>query len=267
MPEIINRASAPKSGGDCVYHLQLKPGDVPRYVILPGAPERTLIIAENWEDVREVASCREFKTVSGAYKGMRLAATSTGIGGPSSEICIHELNVLGVHTCIRVGTTGCIVPQFDLGDLIIPVACVRHDGTSITYVEPEFPAFADTRVVMALMQACETLGFRYGLGLCYTVGSFYIGQGRPLNEDGSGYWPSFAERIIPDLQQARVTNIEMETSAQFVVGYLHGMRMGAVLSVIANRVLDRWGDNGGEERACLAACEAMKILAQQDERG
>ena len=260
MPEIINRANAPIASNEGVYHLQLKQGDVPEYVILPGAPERTLIIAKNWENISEVASYREYKTVTGTYKGMRLAATSTGIGGPSSEICIHELNALGVHTCIRVGTTGCIVPEYDLGDLIIPVACVRKDGTSITYVEPEFPAFADTRVVMALMQACERLGFRYGLGLGYTVGSFYIGQGRPLNDDGTGYWPSFADRIIPDIQQARVTNIEMETSAQYVVGYLHGMRMGAVLSVIANRVLDRCGDNGVEEKACLAACEAIRSL-------
>jgi uridine phosphorylase len=174
------------------------------------------------------------------------------------------LSLLGVHTCIRVGTTGCITPEFGLGDLIIPVACVRKDGTSIAYVEPEFPAFADTRVVMALTRACEKLWVRYGLGLGYTVGSFYIGQGRPLGE--GGYWPSFAEKIIPDLQQARVTNIEMETSAQYVVGYLHGMRMGAVLSVIANRALDCWGDNGGEERASLVACEAMKILSEGDPR-
>jgi uridine phosphorylase len=259
-----NRASAPKAANEGVYHLQLKRGDVPGYVLLPGAPERTMVIAKNWDDVKEVASYREYKTVTGAYDGMRLGATSTGIGGPSSEICIHELRTLGVHTCIRVGTTGCLVPEFDLNDLIIPVACVRKDGTSVAYIEPEFPAFADTRVVMALMQACEKLGFRYGLGLSYTAGSFYIGQGRPLDDDGSGYWPSFAEKIIPDLQQARVTNIEMETAAQYVVGYLHGMRMGAVLSVIANRVLDRWGDDGGEEKACLAACEAMKILEKRD---
>jgi len=267
MEENMNKASAPKAENEGVYHLQLKPGDVPPYVILPGAPERTLKIARNWEDVKEVASYREYKTVTGKYKGMDMACTSTGIGGPSSEICLHELNTLGVHTCIRVGTTGCIVPQFDLGDLIIPVACVRKDGTSATYVEPEFPAFANTYVVMALMEACERLGFRYGLGLDYTVGSFYIGQGRPLNEDGSGYWPSFAEKIIPDLQTAGVTNIEMETSGQFVVGYLHEMRMGAILSVISNRVLARGGDNGGEERACLAAAEAMKILKEWDETG
>lgn len=263
----INKASAPKAENQGVYHLQLKPGDVPEYVILPGAPERTLKIAKDWDNVKEVAFYREYKTVTGEYKGMDIGCTSTGIGGPSSEICIHELNTLGVHTCIRVGTTGCIVADYDLGDLIIPVACLRKDGTSATYVEPEFPAYANTYVVMALIEACERLGFRYGLGLDYTVGSFYIGQGRPLNEDGSGYWPSFADKIIPDLQQAGVTNIEMETSGQFVVGHLHGMRMGAVLSVISNRVLDRWGDNGGEQKACLAASEAMKILKEWDESG
>jgi uridine phosphorylase len=256
----VNRANAPKDAQGGEYHLRLNRGDVPEYVLLPGDPERTKALAKNWSEVKEITSNREYKTVTGLYKGVPLAATSTGIGGPSSEICVHELNVLGVHTCIRVGTTGCIVPEYDLGDLLIPVACVRKDGTSAAYVEPEFPAFADTRVVIALIRACEKLGFRYGLGLTYTVGSFYIGQGRPLNDDGSGYWPSFAEKIIPDLRQARVTNIDMETATQYVVGTLHGMRMGAVLSVISNRVLDRWGDNGGEEKACLAACEAMKIL-------
>jgi uridine phosphorylase len=43
--------------------------------------------------------------------------------------------------------------------------------------------------------------------------------------------------------------------------------MGAILSVISNRVLDRWGDNGGEDKACLAACEAVRILADWDKTG
>ena len=265
--ETVNKASAPKAENAGVYHLQLKPGDVPGYVLLPGAPERCPVIAKHWDYSKEVASYREYKTIAGAYKGTPIAVTSTGIGGPSSEICIHELNVLGVHTCVRVGSTGCIVPEFDLGDLIIPAACVRKDGTSITYIEPEYPAYADFYVTLALIAACERLGFRYGLGLAHTVGSFYIGQGRPLNEDGSGYWPSFANNILPDLAAAKVTNIEMECSAHFVIGRLHGMRMGAVLSVISNRVLDRWGDNGGEDKAGLAASEAVRILAEWDKSG
>ena len=62
MEENVNRASAPKAEKEGVYHLQLKKGDVPPYVILPGAPERTVKIAKNWENVKEVASYREYKT-------------------------------------------------------------------------------------------------------------------------------------------------------------------------------------------------------------
>ena len=121
---------------------------------------------------------------------------------------------------------------------------------------------------MALMQACERLGFRYGLGLDYTVGSFYIGQGRPLNEDGKAtYWPSFAERIIPDLQTAGVTNIEMETSGQLVVGYLHGMRMGAILSVSPTAYLTAGAITAEKKRRAWAAAEAMKILMEWDKSG
>ncbi|MDR2156482.1 MAG: nucleoside phosphorylase [Clostridiales Family XIII bacterium] len=262
-----NRASAPTADNSGVYHLRLKSGDVPPYAILPGAPERTEIIASYWKDVRQVASYREFKTVTGAYEGVRIGCTSTGIGGPSSEICINELNKVGVHTCIRVGTTGCIVPDYDLGDLIIPAAAVRGDGTSDSYIGSGYPAYADPWVVMALSAACDRLGYRYGIGLAYTSASFYIGQARPLNEDGTGYWPSAAEHLIPDLAQAGVTNIEMETAAQFVVGRLHGMRMGAVLSVISNRVTDRWGDAGGEARSARAAAEALRILNGWDRDG
>ena len=261
------KASAPTDDKGRVYHLRLMKGDVPAYMILPGDPERTLIIAEEWTDVREIANNREFKTVIGKYNEVPIGTTSTGIGAASSEICIHELNSVGVHSCIRVGTTGCLAAEYDLGDLIIPAACIRKDGTSDSYIGPEYPAYADTTVVMALMQACENLGFRYGVGLTYTVGSFYIGQGRPLDDDKKGYWPSFAENIIPDLITAGVTNIEMEVSGQFVIGKLHEMRMGAILAVIANRATDKWGEVGGEKKSTIAASEAIRILKEWDDCG
>ena len=239
--EAVNKASAPKADNEGVYHLRLKQGDVPGYVILPGAPERALKIAKNWENPKEIASYREYKTVTGTYKGMQLAATSTGIGGPSSEICIHELNTLGVHTCIRVGTTGCIVPQFDLGDLIIPVACYRKDGTSATYIEPEFPSFANPYVTMALIQACENLGFRYGIGLDYTVGSFYIGQGRPLYEDGrKSYWPSFAEKILPDLEIRGVVLIYPSRAGEVTTADHNGTAVTPMTPAQFVREIGRW---------------------------
>jgi uridine phosphorylase len=239
---------------------------VPPYAILPGDPARTLLISRDWNDVREVAYNREFRTVTGVYEGVPIACASTGIGAASSEICIHELHAAGVHTCVRVGTTGSIRLDIGIGDLIIPYACVRRDGTSDAYIEPEYPAAAHPHVLMALMQACANLGYEYHLGVGYTTSSFYIGQGRPIAEDG-GYDPSFIKSLIPDLMQTGVTNIEMEAAGQFVVGALHGMKMGAILAVVANRVTDEWGDKGGEEKACRAATEAVRLLSAWDKEG
>lgn len=240
-------------------------------MILPGAPERTALIAQGWENAREIAYNREFRTFTGVVGGVPIGTTSTGIGAASSEICIHELCTLGVHTCVRVGTTGVIQPAYDLGDLVIPCACVRKDGTSDNYIEPAYPAAADETVTMALMQACENLGYRYGVGVGYTAASFYIGQGRPLDADHAAmtdaYWPGFAKELIPDLASAGVLNIEMEAAGQFVVGRLHGMRMGAIFAVVANRVTDRFGDAGGEEKATKAASEAVRILREWDDSG
>lgn len=262
-----NKASAPQSEKGGVLHLDLKQGDVPPFAILPGDPARTLIIAEEWENVNEVAYNREYKTVTGIYKGLDIAAVSTGIGAPSSEICIHELHEIGVHTCLRVGTTGSISENFDCGDLIIPVACMRNDGSSDIYIDPSYPASADTWVVMALMQACENLGFKYGLGITYTTSSFYAGQGRPLFEDGNGFSPKQNDELLPFIMGAGLTNIEMEASAQFVIGKLHNMRMGAVLAVIANRITDEWGEKGSEKKASIAAAEAIHILDGWDKKG
>jgi uridine phosphorylase len=268
----MNKASAPKTTEGGTVHLGLRVGDVPPYAILPGDPARTLRIAEGWTDVREVAYNREFKTVTGLCGDVRIGCTSTGVGAASSEIAIHELWDVGVHTCVRVGTTGCIQPDIALGDLIIPYACVRRDGTSDAYIGPEYPAAASPIVVMALLQACENLGYDHRIGVGYTASSFYIGQSRPIGEaaaDGTpgGYWPSFADDLIPDLRRAGITNIEMEAGGQFVVGALHGMRMGAILAVVANRVTDEWGDRGGEEKSCRAAAEAIRILAGWDAEG
>ena len=258
----VNTAISPEADSGKTYHVRVGKGDVPGYMLLPGSPERALVIASNWENAKELSFYREFRTMVGSYKGVPIGCTSTGCGPVGAEIAIHELNSVGVHTAIRVGSTGGISPRFDLGDIVIPVAAIRADGTSDCYVPKGFPAVANIEVVNALAQACENLGFKYGFGLMYCPASFILGQGRPPRENG--YWPSFAEHIIPDLQTAGVTNIDTDTSGQFIVGQMHGMRMGAVMSIISNRMTDRWGDNGGEEKVSLVGCEAIRILMEQD---
>lgn len=68
------------------YHLNIRPGDVGRYVILPGDPKRCKKIAEHFERAKLVADSREYVTYTGYLDGEKVSVTSTGIGGPSRPL-------------------------------------------------------------------------------------------------------------------------------------------------------------------------------------
>ena len=62
------------------YHLQIRPGDVGRYVILPGDPKRCEKIAKHFDDAKLVADSREYVTYTGYLDGEKVSVTSTGMG-------------------------------------------------------------------------------------------------------------------------------------------------------------------------------------------
>jgi uridine phosphorylase len=251
------RADAPTNEAGAQYHLHLSTGQIPSTILMPGDPGRVVRMAATWQDSQELAFHREYRSASGTYKGVPIGAISSGIGAPSLEIAAHEFAVIGGETIIRVGTTGALRAEIEPGDLIVPMAAVRRDGSSDRYLSPEHPAVADPEVFMALVEACERLGFRYHTGIACSVGSFYLGQERPVT---SGFWQSSADGLIDDLARAGVACLEMECSALFVLSRLFGMRSGAVLAAVANRVTNAFGDNGAEARSIAVANEAVAIL-------
>jgi uridine phosphorylase len=253
------RADTPTNEAGAQYHLHLSPGEIPSTILMPGDPGRVERMRSTWDDGVELAFHREFRAARGTYKGVEIGAISSGIGAPSLEIATHEFSVIGGETVIRVGTCGALRAEINLGDLIVPVAAVRRDGTADRYLPLEHPAFADPEVYMALVEACERLGFRYHLGIVCSVGSFYVGQERPVT---GGFWQSAVDGLIDDLRKAGVACLEMECSALFVLARLFGMTSGAVLGAVANRATNAFGDNGAEERAIAAANEAVAILDQ-----
>ena len=88
------------------YHINLRKGDVGRYVILPGDPKRCQKIASYFEDAKLMADNREFVTYTGYLDGEKVSVTSTGIGGPSASIAMEELVNCGADTFLRLGTCG-----------------------------------------------------------------------------------------------------------------------------------------------------------------
>ncbi|MGC9121664.1 MAG: uridine phosphorylase [Thermogladius sp.] len=259
--ERLSSASRPVSAEGRVYHLAVKPGDVSRYVLLPGDPERVPRIAKYWEKHWPVASHREYVTYSGYYKGVFISATSTGIGGPATAIAVEELALVGADTLIRVGTTGALTREVKVGDLIISTGAVRLDGTSKQYVIPEYPAVASFEVVLALIEAAEELGVRYHVGLTASSDSFYVGQERP---GFRGYLPPFQRGLIEFLRSVRVLNFEMEAATIFTLSNIYGLRSGAVCAAIANRETEEFIVDAGVEDAVKVANEAVKILSEWD---
>lgn len=256
-PKSQRRADAPTNEAGAQYHLHLSPGQIPSTILMPGDPGRVEKMQATWQDGEELAFHREYRSARGTYKGVPIGAISSGVGAPSVEIATHEFAVIGGETIIRVGTCGALKGEIAPGELIVPVAAVRRDGTADRYLPLEHPAFADPEVCMALIEACERLGYRYHVGIVCSVGSFYVGQERPVT---GGFWQSAADGLIEDLQKAGVACLEMECSALFVLARLFGMRSGAILGAVANRVTNEFGDNGAEERAIHAANEAVAIL-------
>lgn len=140
------------------YHLQIRKGDVGRYVILPGDPKRCKKIAAYFENPVLVADSREFVTYTGALDGVKVSVTSTGIGGPSASIAMEELIQCGADTFIRVGTCGGMALDVEGGDIVVATGAIRAEGTSKEYAPIEFPAVADLTVTNALVQAAKNLG-------------------------------------------------------------------------------------------------------------
>lgn len=243
------------------YHLEVKPGDVAKTVLIPGDPQRVERISELWDSSQEVAVHRQFVTHTGEYKGKPVSACSTGIGGPGTAIVVEELANVGVNSFIRVGSTASLKESIDIGDLIISTSAVRLDGTSKQYVIPEYPASASHEVILALIEAAESLGLKYHLGISASTDSFYLGQSRPGFAD---YTQSFSETLIDDLTRANVANFEMEAATLFTLANIYGFRAGAVCAVYANRVRDEFAVKG-ELDVIKCGNEAVRILAEFDE--
>ncbi len=215
----------------------LRSGDLPRHVFLCGDPARVDRISRDWQDARTVCSVREYRIVSGRHEGVPLAAASTGIGAPSTAILLEELIKTGSEVFLRIGNSGGLAPGVAPGDLVISTGSVRDDGTTRSYVAPEYPALADWRLVAALVGAAERSGARFHAGITWSLDAFYA-RNAVLETDGSigpmsvGDFrpPGLAERIEA-MRDARVLNCEMESGALHTLGSLFGVRTGTICVV------------------------------------
>jgi uridine phosphorylase len=212
-------------------------GDVAPYVFLCGDPERVPKISSGWAETREVCRVREYVVHTGRCEGSLFTAASTGIGGPSTAVVFEELAKLGAHTLIRIGNSGALADPVNLGDYVITTASVRDEGTSRSYVLPEYPAFAHYEVVSALVEAAAERKHPFHTGVTWSVDAFYARNKMAL-EGGAlgsmsftGYQQSGMNERVLDMKKAGILNVEMESSTILTLGGLFGLRTGCICTV------------------------------------
>ncbi|WEL21631.1 nucleoside phosphorylase [Halorhabdus sp. BNX81] len=201
-------------------HLLVEEGDLPDVVLLPGDPGRVDRIADHCENVETVTHNREYRIVTATYEGRELAICSTGIGSPSAAVAIEELAAVGVETFLRVGTTGALQSDIEIGDVIVATGAAKDEGTTKRYESATIPAVPDHEVVSTLVGAARRRDEPVHVGPIVTDDAFYA-------EDDSA---------VTDWEAAGLLAVEMEAASIFSLARRKGLRSGAICTVDGNLV-------------------------------
>lgn len=248
-----------------MYHINLSKSDIKgaKYAILPGDPGRVGAIAKYLENPRKIGQNREYTAYLGNIKKEKVLVISTGMGGPSTAICVEELAMIGITYLIRVGTSGGMQLDVNAGDLVIAQAAIRQEGTSKEYLPIEFPAVADIDVINALREAAVELKLPNHTGVVQCKDSFYgqhSPERMPVSYELENKWNAWIK--------GGTLCSEMETASLYTVSSTLRLHAGAILLVIWNQEREHLGLPQDEcfdtDRAIKVAIKAINKLIEKN---
>lgn len=249
-----------------IFHLHLKPEQLADTVIMVGDPARVAMIAAYFDSIECEASNREFKSVTGSYKGKRMTVMSTGIGIGNIDISVTELDALANIdfatrtiksdfrrlTLVRLGTSGALQADIEVGDIIFARTSVGFDSLLGYYagrnevcdleMERSFMEHTEWSKVLAppyFIDADQELWehFKDSVkeGITIAAPGFYAPQGRYVRLQPADC--NLNEKIESwRYDGRRITNFEMEGSALAGLAKLMGHRATTICTIIAQRV-------------------------------
>lgn len=250
-----------------IFHLHLTPQQIADKIMLVGDPGRVSLVASYFDEKEFEVESREFKTITGTYKGKRLTVLSTGIGCDNIDIVMNELDALAnidfetrtekdehrTLTLVRIGTCGGLQPNTPTGTYIASVKSIGFDGLLNFYagrnevcdlpLEEAFkahmnwsPLLAAPYVIDANAELIDRIAANDMVrGITIACGGFFGPQGRELRIPLAD--PKQNEKVESFVYQGlRITNFEMESSALAGLSALLGHKAMTCCMVIANRL-------------------------------
>ena len=250
-----------------IFHLHLTPQQIADKIMLVGDPGRVSLVASYFDEKEFEVESREFKTITGTYKGKRLTVLSTGIGCDNIDIVMNELDALAnidfetrtekdehrTLTLVRIGTCGGLQPKTPTGTYIASVKSIGFDGLLNFYagrnevcdlpLEEAFkahmnwsPLLAAPYVIDANAELIDRIAANDMVrGITIACGGFFGPQGRELRIPLAD--PKQNEKVESFVYQGlHITNFEMESSALAGLSALLGHKAMTCCMVIANRL-------------------------------
>lgn len=250
-----------------IFHLHVKPEQLADKIILVGDPGRVALVAYHFETKECEVESREFKTITGTYKGKRITVQSTGIGCDNIDIVVNEMDALAnidfktrheketfkQLTFVRIGTCGGLQPYTPVGTFVASVKSIGFDGLLNFYagrndvcdleLEEAFkkhmnwsPLLSAPYVIDGNKELVDRIaGEDMVRGITIACGGFFGPQGRELRIPLAD--PHQNEKVESFVYgDLRITNFEMESSALAGLSALMGHKAMTCCMVIANRV-------------------------------
>jgi AMP nucleosidase len=139
-----------------------------------------------------------------------------GMGSPNAATIMDLLSAVTPNAVLFLGKCGGLKPKNKLGDLILPIAAIRSDGTSNDYLPPEIPALPAFNLQRAVSHVIREKGLDYWTGTVLTT--------------NKRVW-EYDERFKKYLEKTRAMAIDMESATIFIVGFANSIPSGALLLV------------------------------------
>ena len=197
---------------------------LPRYTGVPLEGFGQYILLTNFINYVEMFASQFGVEVKGKDKPMQTATAegitimNFGMGSAMAATVMDLLSAIKPKAALFLGKCGGL-KKTNIGDIILPIAAIRGEGTSDDYLPPEIPALPSFR----MQRACSSMIKKHELD--YWTGTVYTTNRRVWEHD---------EKFKDYLRSIRAIAIDMETATFFVVSFINSIPHGAVLLVSDN---------------------------------
>jgi len=195
---------------------------LPRYTGVPLAEFGDYVLLTNFDRYVQLFAEWHRVPVRGADKPMPSATAGDitiinfGMGSATAATVMDLLSAIHPKAVLFLGKCGGLKHRAELGDLILPIAAIRGEGTSNDYFPPEVPALP----AFALQKAISTTIRDHARD--YWTGTVYTTNRRVWEHD---------EEFKKHLRRIRALAVDMETATVFMTGFFNEIPTGALLLV------------------------------------